>query len=217
MSIDAAMIFAAGFGTRMGVLTRDRPKPMLPLGGQPMIDHAIDLLREAGISRLVANTHYLPETLEAHLAERGVTTLRESPILDTGGGLKAAMSVLGNDPVITMNPDALWLGPNPVEALLAAWKPSMNGLLVLTEAETEASDFSLEHGQIQRKGRYRYTGLQVIRTDRLGEIPDTVFSLNRYWDHILSAAPLHGLVYDGAWMDIGTQAKLEAANRRITR
>ncbi len=210
------MIFAAGFGTRMGDLTKDMPKPMLPLAGRPMVDHSIDLLREAGISRLVANTHYLPETLEAHLAERGVMVLRENPILDTGGGLKAAASVLGKSPVITINPDALWLGSNPVTALLTAWKPSMNGLLMLSETDTETSDFSLENGRIRRKGRYRYTGLQVIRTDRLGEVPDTVFSLNRYWDHILGTAPLNGLVYDGPWMDIGTKDKLEIASRRIS-
>lgn len=217
MTIETAMIFAAGFGTRMGDLTRETPKPMLRLGGQPMIDHAIDLLRAAGINRLVANTHYLPDSLERHLKERGVTTLRETVILDTGGGLKTALPVLGPSPVITMNPDALWLGPNPVTALLAEWNPSMTGLMMLSGSEDEDCDFSLEHGEIRRRGPYRYTGLQIIRTDRLGEIGEDVFSLNLYWDHLLEAGPLHGTVYAGDWMDIGTRDKLEAANRQVAR
>lgn len=217
MTIDTAMIFAAGFGTRMGDLTRDTPKPMLPLAGRPMIDHAIDLLHEAGIDRLVANTHYLPERLEEHLKTRGVTTLRETVILDTGGGLKAALPVLGSGPVITMNPDALWLGANPVTALMTAWKPSMTGLMMLSQSDEDDCDFSLENGEIRRYGPYRYTGLQILRTDRLGEIGEDVFSLNLYWDLLLAAGPFHGTIYAGDWMDIGTRDKLEAANRQVAR
>ena len=115
MTPKAAMIFAAGFGTRMGALTRTIPKPMVPLGGRPMIAHAIDLLRDAGIEKIIANTHYLPDQIEPYLKDQGVKVLRETPdILDTGGGLRAALPLLGADPVVTINPDALWLGPNPI-------------------------------------------------------------------------------------------------------
>lgn len=217
MSIDTAMIFAAGFGTRMQDLTAHTPKPMLKVGGVPMIDHAIHHLKSAGIHRLFANTHYLPEGLEAHLSRRGVITLREKTILETGGGLKAALHKIDRDHVITMNPDALWIGPNPVAALLTGWKPEMSGLLMLTpSAKDELDDFSLEHGQIARKGPFRYTGLQILRTDLLPEITDDVFSLNVYWDYLLERHKLHGITYTGNWADIGTAEGLAKANRQLT-
>lgn len=219
---EAAMIFAAGFGTRMGALTRDVPKPMLPLAGRPMIDHAITILRNAGVSRIVANTHYLPDLIEPYLESRGVTALREYPdILETGGGLRAALPQLGQGPVITLNPDAAWTGPNPVKALLDAWLPDMQALLLLVPQSTAMTtrtdgDFSLEQGRIRRMGNYLYGGAQIIRTDRLHEIPDPVFSLNQYWDLLATTGPLHGIVHTGGWCDIGHPEGLSAAERMLS-
>ena len=172
----SAVIFAAGFGTRMGKLTRDLPKPMLPLGGRPMINHAIDLLREAGISRIVANVHYLSDQMIPHLEGLGVHVVHErTEILETGGGLRNALPFLDDGPVVTLNPDALWLGANPISALLAAWQPKMQGLLMLCDQDrvlgpVRTGDFSLEQGVIQRGGPFLYGGAQIINPDRLGEI-----------------------------------------------
>lgn len=217
MKIASAMIFAAGFGKRMGHLTEWQPKPMLPLAGRPMIDYSIELLRHAGIQTIVANTHYLPDELESHLEKLGVTPLRENPILETGGGLRAALPVLGPGPVLTMNPDVAWAGPNPVLEVLSHWTSKMNALLVLSKSHSADSDFCLADGKIMRTGPFQYTGLQVIRTDRLSEIGDDVFSLNQYWDLLLSSGPLHGVEYSGTWTDIGTREKLEAINRQMSR
>jgi MurNAc alpha-1-phosphate uridylyltransferase len=215
MTITSAMIFAAGFGTRMGQLTAQTPKPLLPLAGRPMIDHSVELLRQAGIETIVANTHYLPDVLEDHLDKLGVTTFRENPILETGGGLRAALPALGSGPVITMNPDAAWSGANPVQELLAQWKPEMRALLLVCKGDTATSDFDLAEGRISRTGPYRYTGLQIIRTDRLVEIQEQVFSLNRYWDLLLQDGNIHGAEYSGTWSDIGTREKLDQMNRQL--
>lgn len=215
MTIETAMIFAAGFGTRMGGLTATQPKPMLHLAGRPMIDHSIELLRAAGIRNIFANTHYLPDELETHLNALGVKTLREYPILETGGGLRAALPWIGPQPVITMNPDAAWDGPNPVEELLSCWKSEMTALLLLTESADTDGDFDLKDGTIRRVGPYKYTGLQVVSTNRLDEVEETVFSLNLYWDLLMKAGPLHGLPYSGSWTDIGTRDALEAVNLRM--
>ena len=217
----SAMIFAAGLGTRMGELTRETPKPMLPLAGRPMIDHAIDLARAAGIDRIVANTHYLHERIEPHLRSLNVNVVREHPeILETGGGLKAALSLLGSDPVVTLNPDAAWTGSNPIETLLRAWRPEMQALLLLiplSTAETprDAGDFSLEQGEIRRKGDFIYTGAQILRTDRLDRIQDHAFSLNRYWDLLSEGGPIHGVVHAGGWCDIGHPEGLAKAERML--
>mgnify|MGYP003445900653 FL=1 len=90
------MLFAAGFGTRMGALTADRPKPLIPVAGRALIDHALAVAEDAGVARTVVNTHYRAEQLAAHLSGRGVTISHEpGPILETGGGLKAALPHLG--------------------------------------------------------------------------------------------------------------------------
>lgn len=217
----AAMIFAAGFGTRMRALTRDVPKPMLPLAGRPMIDHAIDLVRDAGIDRIVANTHYLHDAIAPHLTAHGITVLHETPdILETGGGLKAALPALVTSPVVTLNPDAAWTGPNPIRTLLAAWRPEMRALLLLVplgKAHTTRTngDFSLEQGEIHRTGDYLYTGAQILRTENLASFPGTAFSLNRYWDHLAETGPLHGVVHTGQWCDIGHPEGLARAESLI--
>ncbi|NND41276.1 MAG: NTP transferase domain-containing protein, partial [Silicimonas sp.] len=182
---------------------------------------AIELVREAGIERVFANTHYLPHKIEPHLQSLGVTTVREeTKILDTGGGLRAAMPYLGPGPVITLNPDAAWTGPNPIKGLLSAWTEDMRALLLLvplSDARTtrEDGDFSLEHGQIRRKGEYLYTGAQIIRTSDLHRIPENAFSLNRYWDLLAADGPIHGIIHRGGWCDIGTPAGLADAEAML--
>ena len=120
------MLFAAGYGRRMGALTAEQPKPLVPVAGRPLIDHALALADEAGVARRAANVHYRPEPLARHLEARGVAVSREDPILETGGGLRAALPLLGADlgagPVLTLNTDAAWRGPNPLAALLEAWR-----------------------------------------------------------------------------------------------
>ena len=211
------MIFAAGFGTRMGDLTHDTPKPMLPLRGKPMIDHTIDLAKIAGIETIYANTHYRHEAIAPHLESRGVTVLHEAPdILDTGGGLKAALGHIGS-PTLTINPDCDWSGPNPLTHLIESWQADMQALLLVVPPErainrTAEGDFSLCGTRLTRSGDMVYTGAQLIRTERLTAIPDRVFSLNAYWDHLAETGDLHATIYPGRWTDIGTKAALSRAN-----
>jgi len=218
----AAMIFAAGFGTRMAELGQDLPKPMVPVAGRPMIDHTIDLVRDAGIKTIVANTHHMHDQMAPHLLSKGVEISHEADdILNTGGGLRDALSLLGDGPVLTINPDALWIGPNPLTALLSGWQSSMHALLLLvpltrTHGSAAAGDFSLKQGEIRRNGHYRYGGAQIIRTDLLGEISEHAFSLNTYWDLLADRHAVHGLVYQGEWCDIGHPEGLRIAEKILS-
>ena len=134
------MIFAAGLGRRMAPLTDRLPKPLIEVAGRPLIDHALSIGRAAGFRRIVVNSHYLGEMLENHLAGQEVIVLREAVLLETGGGLKAALGVLGPGPVTTLNSDAVWAGANPLTELMAAWEPErMEALVLLSEpARAEA-------------------------------------------------------------------------------
>ena len=126
------MLFAAGFGTRMGALTATQPKPMIPVAGRPLIDHALDHVWAYKPQKVVANLHYLPEALEKHLATANIALSLEAPdILETGGGLRAALPLLGPAPVFTMNTDAIWRGPNPLAHLAQAWDPAYMDALLL--------------------------------------------------------------------------------------
>lgn len=219
------MIFAAGFGTRMAPLTDTRPKPMLPLGGRPMIDHCIAMIRAAGDFGIVVNTHYLAEQIETHLAGApNLRCIREVPeILETGGGLRNALPLLGQAPVITANCDAIWSGPNPVSQLLDAWQPDrMDALMAMVPMQaargyTGAGDFFLEpDNRLRRRGDaatapFIYGGVQIIKTPGLSGFGEASFSLSRLWDRMIAADRLFGIVHQGTWTDTGHPAGLKLA------
>jgi len=217
------MVFAAGFGTRMGDLTRDRPKPMIPVAGRPLIDHAIAMVRSAGAQRIVVNTHYKAEKLERHLVDSDVTTTREAPeILDTGGGLKAALPLLGPGPVITVNPDVIWKGANPLTLATAHWDPSrMDALLVCVpvgaaRGRLGGGDFSRSaDGRLSRNGDLVYSGVQIIAPETVARVPETVFSLNHVWNEISQSDRLYGIVHPGPWCDVGRPEGVELAEKLL--
>ncbi|MBV7410983.1 nucleotidyltransferase family protein [Maritimibacter sp. DP1N21-5] len=208
---DALMLFAAGFGTRMGSLTQAVPKPLIEVEGKPLVDHALDIAHAAGIDRVVANLHYLPEQLAAHLAPKGVAlSLEDEQILETGGGLRQALPLLGEGPVFTLNTDAVWSGRNPLEELAATWDPSrMDALLLLLPPDRATGhngtgDFTMtSDGRLSRGPGYVYSGAQIIRTDALADIAEPVFSLNLLWDRMAANDRLFGTLHDGGWCDVG--------------
>lgn len=216
------MLFAAGLGTRMGALTADRPKPMLPVAGRALIDHALDMARGAGIDRIVVNLHYKGEMIERHLAGQGLAfSWERDRLLETGGGLRRAMPLLGDaSPVLALNPDAIWTGENPLSRLMAAWDPDrMDALLMLLPAGQArchaGKDFRIgPDGRIARAAgqvSHAYLGAQLIRTEALAEVPDQVFSLNRLWDIAMARGRAYGLIHRGGWCDVGTPEGLAEA------
>lgn len=208
---DAVMLFAAGFGTRMRELTRDMPKPMIEVAGRPLIAHALDLARAIQPTRIAANLHYKPEPLEAFLEPENVLISLEAPdILDTGGGLRNALPLLGSGPVFTMNTDAIWKGPNPLQLVKEAWEPDrMDALLVCVpldraQGRTGKGDFSADaEGRISRGGNLVYGGVQILKTEGLHEVQEQVFSLNLLWNRMAADGRLFALEYPGRWCDVG--------------
>ena len=208
---DAVMIFAAGLGTRMKELTKDRPKPLVAVAGRPLIDHALDLVEVAGISTSVANVHYKPERLIPHLQARGVEISNErEALLETGGGLKHALPLLPDGPVFTINSDAIFKGPNPFDILRAAWRPTqMDALLLLVPSgnargTTSTGDFLMDRaGALSRGPGMIYVGVQIINPAVLSDVDETAFSLNLVWNRLHERGRLYGARYDGVWCDVG--------------
>lgn len=217
------MIFAAGFGTRMGELTRLRPKPLIEVSGRALIDHSLELARDVAPSAIVVNTHYKSEMIAQHLKSKDVLISDEQPeILDTGGGLRKALPLLGNDMVITMNSDAIWSGPNPVSVALDQWDPvEMDALLVCvplasTRGRLGGGDFSVdESGRIHRGGDLVYGGVQILKTTGLQNIQENFFSLNLLWDQIQKYQRLFAVEYPGLWCDVGHPEGIQIAETMI--
>ena len=212
------MLFAAGLGTRMMPLTKTRPKPLVEVAGRPLINHAIDIAHEAGIRKIVANTHHWSEMLESHLDGTGVTTIFEPELLDTGGGVLNALPFLGADIVITLNTDSVWRGDNPITTLLTAWRPDRMEAMLLLVRHARASgyvgagDFRKDaEGRLLRGPGFVYTGAQIMKTERLSAVRSTTFSLNLVWDRMMDEGTLFGFEYGGAWCDVGRPECIDLA------
>lgn len=204
------MIFAAGRGTRMAPLTDKMPKPLIPVAGRSLLDRALDLVADAGLGPVVVNTHYLGDQIRDHLAGRDVAISDEPVLLETGGGLRKALPLLGQGPVVTLNPDVIWTGTNPLVELLQAWDAArMDALLALvplaqTHGRVGGGDFSADDGgRLTRKGDLVYGGAQIIKPDLLLDIVDDIFSLNKLWDIHMVQGRAFGMIHSGAWCDVG--------------
>ncbi len=231
MPPDTAMIFAAGLGTRMGALTANKPKPMILVNGKPLVDHALDVANGSGISNIVINTHYLPEELEEHLsAKKNVAVVREEPeLLETGGGIKNALPILGDAPILTLNADAIWTGKNPFTTLITMWRPKrMDALLLLIPRENAqehqgVGDFFLDTSdRLSRRGTRKsapfvYSGAQIIKTSALRFISQKKFSLNILWDKMLETESAFGAVHMGGWVDVGRPEGIAVAEAELRR
>ena len=222
MTPRALMLFAAGFGTRMGALVADRPKPLIKVGGRCLLDHALAQAEHAGVTRIVVNAHYLAGQVQAHLAGRdGVRVVVEDPILETGGGLRAAVPLLGPGPVFTLNSDAVWMGPPALETLRAAWDPDrMEALLLVVPAARALGHPGRDFvpgpdGRLTRGAGWAYTGAQIVNPARLAQVEGDVFSLNRLWDMAAEQGRLFGVEHPGMWADVGRPETIAQAEKML--
>lgn len=205
----------------MGPLTREKPKPMVKVAGLPLIDHALNLLTEANTPKVV-NLHYKAEILRDHLAGRDIQFSDESDaILETGGGLRRALPLLGKSVVATLNTDAVWQGVNPIETLMNAWRPEMEALLLTVPKDRAighkgAGDFIVDtNGRLTRGAGEIYTGLQIVRTDDLVNIPEDTFSMNVLWNRISERGGLYGASFSGRWCDVGQPESIALAEQML--
>ena len=227
-NIDRAMVLAAGLGKRMRPLTDDRPKPLVELAGRCLLDRALDNLAAGGVTGFVVNSHYQGEMIEAHLADRDDITLSpEEVLLETGGGVKAALPHLGAGPFFVVNSDAVWRdGREPAIARMAArWDDAaMDALLLLVPMQAVAGNMGDHPGDyhlgVDGKARRRaqdetapflFGGIQILHPRLFEGAPDGPFSLNILYDRAQQAGRLYGLRHDGEWYHVGTPEELATA------
>jgi MurNAc alpha-1-phosphate uridylyltransferase len=229
-----AMVLAAGVGSRMRPLTDDRPKALVEVAGRPLIDHMLDRLGEAGVTRAVVNVHAFADRLEAHLARRItapsiIISDERDELLETGGGLKKARALLGEAPVFVANIDSVWIeqGAPALTTLAKAFDPAaMDVCLLLTQTETAMGfdgpgDFFKDGGRRLRfrgdaaTAPFAYIGAHICKPQIVDGEPLAPFSLARLWRRLAPLGRLHGVVLDGEWMHVGDPAARDAAERRL--
>jgi MurNAc alpha-1-phosphate uridylyltransferase len=226
-----AMVLAAGLGTRMRPLTDATAKALLPVAGRSLLDRAIDAAVEGGARRVVVNVHHFADQVRARLAEREepefLISDETEELLETGGGVRRALPMLGPTPFYALNADAIWTGPAPCPALAEAWDPArMDALLLLVargdaRGYTRPGDFTLgPDGRPARRGAadaapYVYTGAQILAPRAFDGAPDGPFSTNLVWDHAAASGRLFAVVHRGGWVDVGTPAGLAAAEAAL--
>lgn len=232
-----AMVLAAGLGTRMRPLTDDRPKALVEVAGRALIDHVLDRLTEAGVERAVVNVHWFADRLEAHLAARGqdrglgpdiAISDERAELLETGGGLKKAHPLLGDDPVFVANIDSVWTGPADwAETLIRLWDPErMDACLLLARREGSigfegnGDVFLADDGRLTFRGEapvapFAYMGVHITRPDYADGGPDGPFSLSPLWRASAAAGRLYGCVLDGDWMHVGDPGARDEAEAKL--
>ncbi len=227
------MVLGGGLGKRMLPLTADIPKPLVRLKGRPLIDHVLDRIAAAGVTRAVVNVHYCADAFEAHLRQRKKPQIlisdERAKLLDTGGGVTHALPKLGSEPFLIHNSDSVWIegvGSN-LERLFAAWDADrMDSLMLLASAATSLGyegqgDFGMDNdGRLMRRGErqmapFVFSGVSIAHPRMFAGAPQGAFSINRLWDEAIDKGRLFGIRLDGLWMHVGTPEALIEAERWI--
>lgn len=224
-----AMILAAGYGERLRPLTNDTPKPLLKVGGKPLIQYHIERLAEVGVRELVVNTSWLAEQVESFVGDGGrfgvrVQWSQESEPLETGGGIRAALPLLGADPFLVINGD-VWTD-YPLQQLVDRdWSEELDAHLVMVPnpEHNATGDFTLDTDQRVRypeagDDTFTFSGISVMRPEIFALYPSASkkFPIRDVLASGIKGGYVGGEVYNGQWWDVGTIERLQALDTLLT-
>ena len=229
----AAMVMAAGLGTRMRPYNGQIPKPLVTVSGKALIDHVLDRLAEAGVARAVVNVHHLADHIERHIAGRKAPEIvisdERAELLGTAGGPVNAMPLLGGGPFFLVNSDTIWIDgvrPNLVRLASVFDAASMDALLLMAPTATATGysgrgDFSMAaDGRLKRRGErdvvpFVYAGAAILAPAFFKGVGKGPSSMSPLFDRAAEAGRLHGLRLDGIWMHVGTPDAVAAAEAAL--
>ena len=235
MAITEAMVLAAGLGTRMRPLTETTPKPLIKVLGKPLVDYALDHLKEAGVTRAAVNVHHhagqMIDHLTAYPGMEIVISDERDGLLNSGGGLVQGLRLLGPDPLFVMNADLFWIEegvPSNLRRLAKFFNANSMDMAMLcippdrTTGHNGTRDFQLSPDG--RLSRYRdgndnpvvYAGAFVLNPKFLADAPQGPFNLNLYFDKAIAAGRLFGLSMTGHWITVGTPEAIGEAEQRMS-
>jgi MurNAc alpha-1-phosphate uridylyltransferase len=226
-----AILLAAGLGTRMRPLTDHTPKPLIAVDGVPLIDRILGWFSASGVNDIVVNSHYKAEMLESHLKRKNLPVIHishEPDLLETGGGIKKALPLLGQAPFFSANSDTLCIdGKKPaLHRLSEAWGNHMDALLLLHPTEKavgyegKGDFYLLPDGRLRRRttedhAPFVFTGVQLLHPRLFEAAPEGAFSMNLLYNRDISQdgslQRIYGLPHDGSWLHVGDPKGLKLA------
>ena len=218
-----AMILAAGRGERMGELTRDIPKPLISARGKPLIEWHLEKLSTTGFKDIVINVCYLPEIIKDFVGDGSkwnlsVTYSEENPILDTAGGIKNALSLLGKEPFAVINAD-IFSNFDYAKLQLIELNDSSDCYLVLVKnpEHNQAGDFGLldnDYLVVNSDILYTFSGIAIYHPRFFNELElGTKMQLLPLLINSISNSLIKGELFEGVWSDIGTPKRLNIINK----
>jgi MurNAc alpha-1-phosphate uridylyltransferase len=229
--IKKAMVLAAGYGTRLKPLTDRTPKPLVPVAGKPMVEYALDKLRAYGIEEVIINVAHLKDQLTTYVSQlRGLTVKISEEIepLETGGGLKKALPLLGAEPFFTINSDILWQdeGESALERLARNWDDANMDVLLLAQSKVRAvgHDKGEDHLFIkpvntiewnEEEAPYIIAGIGIMHPRILLNAPDGKFTVKILWHQALARNRLFCLPHLGQWFQTGSLADIKTAEKHL--
>lgn len=221
-----AMILAAGLGNRMRPLTLHTPKPLLEVGGKPLIVWHIEKLQKIGVTEIVINTAWLGEKLANALGDGsqfGVKILwsHEGEGLETAGGIINALPLLGDEPFILVNGD-VWTTMD-FASLLDVQLGEQQAHLVLVENPPQhlKGDFILSNGlaytfeQEQLGEALTYSGIAVLHPRMFAGLENGKRPLAPLLKQAMQQQQVSGEKLQGIWVDVGTPERLEQLDQQI--
>ncbi len=221
-----AMILAAGLGTRMRPLTDHTPKPLLKVANKRIIDYGLNHLNAAGVETAVVNKHYLPDQIEAWAKQisspKIVISDETDQVLETGGGVKRALPVLGTEPFYVLNSDCFWTdhGTPALERLAQSWDNAIMDCLLLlcdpkhTTGYDGSGDFVMDaEGRLKRQTQNGlcFIGAYLVHPRLFENAPAGRFSMNVLWNEAIANQRLFGISHQGHWLHVGTPDAIKAA------
>ncbi|MBJ90769.1 MAG: mannose-1-phosphate guanylyltransferase [Woeseia sp.] len=215
-----AMILAAGRGKRLRPITDRSPKALVEIGGEKLIDRHLRMLASAGIETVVINLGWLGEKIVEHVGSGSrfglqiVYSPEYQQILETGGGIRRALPILGRDTFWTINADVVTDFVLPVDAISEDAQAEL--VLVATPEYKDKGDFDLVDGKVRNglKPLYTYGGIARYRPEFFSKTEQEKFSVVPLLREAAERGELAGSIYSGVWHDVGTPERLEQLNRR---
>jgi NDP-sugar pyrophosphorylase family protein len=231
-----AIILSGGKGTRLRPLTDNTPKPMLPIGDKPHLEHIVELLKENGVDHIIFSTGYLHEQIVEHFGDGSSYGIKidykedGNKPLGTAGAIKNCEDLLDNMPFVVFNGDILtdinldWMyflhaiteGKNPfiTIALTPVENPSQFGVAV---TECEKIIKFVEKPTSSEYGNLINAGIYIINKEVLKDIPKDTYSMveTDLFPQYAEKGSLYMYEYDFYWLDIGTHERYNQANEDI--
>lgn len=223
-----AMILAAGLGKRMRPLTDTLPKPLLPVGGKPLIQYHVENLQRAGVTELIINLAYRGDQIREYLGDGqqfgvDIRYSEEPEPLETGGAIQQALALLGDEPFLLVNGDVWTDFEFSLLSSLSLPEGCLGHLLMVQNPEhNPLGDFALTtQGLLMPRGDaqgYTFSGISLIDPALVSSYPQLRenFPLRECFFWAMDNQQLRGQVLDADWWDIGTPERLAQLDAQLT-